>query len=277
MSIRSWLFVPGNRPERFEKALAAGADAVIVDLEDAVPPADKVAARAQVREWLAGNAPDDSASPTPIYVRINAVTTDWFADERSLSALPRVAGLVVPKAEDAATLIVAAAGAHDALRIVPLIESARAFAALDAIASAPRIERLMFGTIDFQLDVGIEGDGDELLYFRTRLTLASRLAGIAAPIDGVTTVFDDAAVIEQEARRARRLGFRGKLCIHPKQIAAVHAAFAWRDDEVAWARRVVEATEASGGAAVALDGKMIDTPVLLKAREILASLPAPLA
>ncbi|SFT50477.1 citrate lyase subunit beta / citryl-CoA lyase [Paraburkholderia aspalathi] len=191
----------------------------------------------------------------------------------ALGALPRVAGLVVSKAEDAATLIAALTDAHDALGIVPLIETARAFAALDAIAGAPRVERLMFGTIDFQLDIGVEGNGDELLYFRSRLTLASRIAGIAAPVDGVTTVFDDVTVIEQEARRARRLGFRGKLCIHPKQIAAVHAAFAWRDDEVAQARRVVEAGEASGGAAVALDGKMIDTPVLIKAREILASLP----
>jgi len=270
MPSRSWLFVPGNRPERFDKALAAGADAVIVDLEDAVPLADKLAARETVREWLAS---DSSAPGTPVYVRINALTTDWFADDvRALAALPRVAGLVVPKTEDAATLIAAAAGAHEALRIVPLIETARAFGALDAIAGAPRVERLMFGTIDFQLDIGIEGDGDELLYFRSQLTLASRLAGIGAPVDGVTTVFDDAALIEQEARRARRLGFRGKLCIHPKQIAAVHAAFAWRDDEVVWAKRVIAATEASGGAAVALDGKMVDTPVLLKAQEILASL-----
>ncbi|ALS63228.1 HpcH/HpaI aldolase/citrate lyase family protein [Pandoraea norimbergensis] len=271
MPFRSWLFVPGNRPERFAKALAAGADAVIVDLEDAVPLADKITARAQVREWLAGELAE---ADTPIYVRINAVTTDWFADDvRALAALPRVAGLVVPKAEDTTTLIAAATGAHDALRVVPLIETARAFGGLDAIASAPRVERLMFGTIDFQLDIGIEGDGDELLYFRSQLTLASRLAGIGAPVDGVTTVFDDAEAIEREARRARRLGFRGKLCIHPKQIAAVHAAFAWRDDEIAWARRVVSAAEASGGAAVALDGKMVDAPVLTKAREILASLP----
>jgi citrate lyase subunit beta/citryl-CoA lyase len=274
--IRSWLFVPGNRPERFGKALASGADAVILDLEDAVPPADKISARDAVHEWLKAldNATSDATSDTPavsVYVRINAASTPWFdADVAALAALPQLSGLVVPKTEDAATLGRAAQGAAPALRLVPLIETARAFAALADIATAPRVERLMFGTIDFQLDIGIEGDGDELLFFRSQLTLASRIAGIAAPVDGVTTALDDAASIEASARRARALGFRGKLCIHPRQVAAVHAAFAWRDDEIAWAERVVAAAHASGGAAVALDGKMIDTPVIAKAHEILS-------
>ena len=120
----------------------------------------------------------------------------------------------------------------------------------------------MFGTIDFQLDIGIEGDGDELLFFRSQLTLASRLAGIAAPVDGVSTALDDAQGIEAVGRRARALGFRGKLCIHPRQVPAVHAAFAWRDDEYAWAERVMAAARASGGSAAALDGRMIDAPVI---------------
>lgn len=269
--IRSWLFVPGNRPERFDKAYASGADAVILDLEDAVPTAEKLAAREQVVSWVQALAPN-TASSVPIYVRINAASTPWFdADIAALTGLPQLGGLVVPKTEDAATLDRATAGATPTLRVVPLIETAHAFAALDEIATAPRVERLMFGTIDFQLDIGIEGDGDELLYFRSLLTLASRVAGIAAPVDGVTTVFDDAALIEASARRARALGFRGKLCIHPRQIAPVHAAFAWREDEIAWAERVVAAANASGGAAVALDGKMIDAPVIAKANEILAS------
>ncbi|VVD78524.1 aldolase [Pandoraea capi] len=271
--IRSWLFVPGNRPERFDKACASGADAVILDLEDAVSPADKLAAREQVVHWLTARQADATASaPVPIYVRINAASTPWFeADVAALAGVPQLGGLVVPKAEDVATLARAAQGATLSLRLVPLIETAQAFAALGDIAKAPRVERLMFGTIDFQLDIGIEGDGDELLYFRSQLTLASRLAGIAAPVDGVTTALDDAALIEASARRARALGFRGKLCIHPRQVAPVHAAFAWRDDEIAWAERVVAAANASGGAAVALDGKMIDAPVIAKASEILAS------
>ncbi|AVF40938.1 CoA ester lyase [Pandoraea apista] len=267
--IRSWLFVPGNRPERFDKALASGADAVILDLEDAVPPAGKIEARDTVRRWL--NTRDTTGS-APVYVRINAAATPWFdADVAALAGLPQVSGFVVPKTEDAATLHRAAQDAGPALRLVPLIETAQAFAALSEIATAARVERLMFGTIDFQLDIGIEGDGDELLFFRSQLTLASRIAGIAGPVDGVTTSLDDAALIEASARRARALGFRGKLCIHPRQVGAVHAAFAWRDDEIAWAERVVEAARASGGAAVALDGKMIDAPVIAKANEILAS------
>ncbi|PTE02005.1 HpcH/HpaI aldolase/citrate lyase family protein [Pandoraea apista] len=267
--IRSWLFVPGNRPERFDKALASGADAVILDLEDAVPPAGKIEARDTVRRWL--NTRDTTGS-APVYVRINAAATPWFdADVAALAGLPQVSGFVVPKTEDAATLHRAAQDAGPALRLVPLIETAQAFAALTEIATAARVERLMFGTIDFQLDIGIEGDGDELLFFRSQLTLASRIAGIAGPVDGVTTSLDDAALIEASARRARALGFRGKLCIHPRQVGAVHAAFAWRDDEIAWAERVVEAARASGAAAVALDGKMIDAPVIAKANEILAS------
>ncbi|AKM32338.1 aldolase [Pandoraea faecigallinarum] len=271
--VHSWLFVPGNRPERFDKACACGAHAVILDLEDAVPPAEKHTAREHVLAWIRARAEATSVTGrVPVYVRINAVSTEWFEEDlAALSCLPGLDGLIVPKTEDAATLDKAARGATPSLRLVPLIETAKAFAALREIASAPRVERLMFGTIDFQLDIGIEGDGDELLYFRSQLTLVSRIAGIAAPVDGVTTALDDAALVEASARRARALGFRGKLCIHPRQIAPVHAAFAWRGDEIEWATRVIAAASASGGAAVALDGKMIDAPVIAKANEILAS------
>ncbi|AHB05891.1 MULTISPECIES: HpcH/HpaI aldolase/citrate lyase family protein [Pandoraea] len=267
--IRSWLFVPGNRPERFEKARTSGAHAIILDLEDAVPPAEKSAARDAVCGWLKDPGRDTSV---PTYVRINAAPTPWFDDDvAALNGLESLDGLVVPKTETAATLARSAQGASAALQLVPLIETAQAFAALDEIANAPRVRCLMFGTIDFQLDIGIEGDGDELLFFRSQLTLASRLAGIAAPVDGVSTALDDAQGIEADGRRARALGFRGKLCIHPRQVPAVHAAFAWRDDEYAWAERVMAAARASGGSAAALDGRMIDAPVIAKAREILAS------
>jgi citrate lyase subunit beta/citryl-CoA lyase len=264
MQPRSWLFVPGNRPERFGKAFNAGADATILDLEDAVPIAEKTAAREHVRAWL--------SRAHPVYVRINAADTPWFAaDVAALAAHPGVAGLVVPKAESAEVLRCASQGAHDALKLLPLIETAKAFGALGEIAGTERVARLMFGTIDFQVDMGIVGDGDELLYFRSQLVLTSRLAGIGAPVDGVTTTLDDATVVERETRRARSLGFRGKLCIHPKQIAAVHAAFAYTTEEQTWARRVIDAAHASAGAAVAVDGRMVDMPVILKAREILAS------
>jgi len=130
------------------------------------------------------------------------------------------------------------------------------------------VQRLMFGTIDFQLELDIDGDGDELLAFRSELVLASRLAGVQSPVDGPCTSWEDIELLTADARRARRLGFGGKLCIHPKQISPVNAAFSPSEPELAWARKVLQAAERSGGAAVAVDGKMIDRPVILKAERI---------
>jgi citrate lyase subunit beta / citryl-CoA lyase len=258
---RSLLFVPGSRPERFDKALAAGADAVIIDLEDAVAPADKVNAREAVRAWLRpGHA---------VIVRINAVDTAWFADDIALCALPGVAVVMLPKAERADTMAtLMKAGAK---RVLPLIESAVGFAALTALAAAPGVQRLVFGSIDFQLDLGMrDAHEDELLVFRSQIVLASRLAGLEAPIDGVSTAIDDAEALHTDVQRARRLGFGGKLCIHPKQLAGVHRGFAPSADELAWAQRVLAASAAAGGAAIAVDGKMVDRPVLLRAERILS-------
>lgn len=265
MPSRSWLFVPGNRPDRFEKAVLSGADAVVIDLEDAVPTDQKELSRGNIQQWL---------SPTAhaIYVRINAADTPWFEqDVAAFASDERVSGLVVPKVECAETIRRAVGNAHPTLRVVPIIETARAFASLNEVAHAPRVERFMFGTIDFQLDLGIEGDGDELLYFRSRLVLASRIASIASPIDGVMTAIDDASRLERDARRARSLGFRGKACIHPTQVRAVHAAFAYSESETEWARRVVRAARASSGEAIVVDGKMVDKPIVLKALEIEAA------
>ena len=152
----------------------------------------------------------------------------------------------------------------------PCFRSSRPRRDSRARARAEGVERLLFGSIDLQLDLGIEGDGDELLAFRSEVVLASRLAGIAAPVDGVCTAIDDAAALDADTRRARKLGFAGKLCIHPRQVAVVHAAFAPSADEIAWAKRVVAAIDASKSGAVAVDGKMVDRPVLLRAQTILA-------
>jgi len=262
---RSYLFVPGNRPERFSKALAAGADAVIIDLEDAVAPAEKIRARDAVLDWL--------QEPAAVYLRINAADTPWFADDiGAFAAHPAIKGIVVPKAADAGILNLIATCAHDSLRILPLLESAAGFKSLDAIAAASRVERLMFGTIDFQVDTGISGDGEELSYFRSQMTLASRLAGIGSPVDGVTTTLDDPQQIELAARRARNFGFGGKLCIHPLQIKPTHRAFMPTEEETAWARRVLQAAQHSAGTVTTVDGKMIDAPVILRAHSILSGL-----
>ncbi|KWC17011.1 HpcH/HpaI aldolase/citrate lyase family protein [Burkholderia ubonensis] len=265
MPSRSWLFVPGNRPDRFAKAMQSGADVVVIDLEDAVPSDKKAVARAEIQQWL-------SPAARAVHVRINANESPWFdEDVAAFASDERVCGLVIPKVECADAIRRAVGNAHPALRVVPIIETGRAFASLNEIARAPHVDRLMFGTIDFQLDVGIEGDGDELLYFRSKLVLASRVAGIAPPIDGVVTSINDAGVLERDARRARSLGFRGKACIHPAQIRAVHAGFAYSEAEMEWAHRVVGAARASGGEAIVVDGRMVDKPIVLKAIEIAAA------
>jgi citrate lyase subunit beta/citryl-CoA lyase len=264
MSPRSYLFVPASRPERIAKALASGADAVIVDLEDAVAPADKPSARNALADWF--NA---AAATPPIFVRTNAADTSWFADDLALcrAAGRKLTGIVLPKAERIEQLARAAAVAP----VLPLIETAQGFAHLHKLAYANRVQRLLFGSIDFRVDLGIEDEREGLLYFRSELVMQSRLAELPPPVDGVTTEFDDPAPVESDTRYAKRLGFGGKLCIHPKQVEVVHRVFAPAEAEIAWARRVLQAAEAAQGAAVALDGKMIDRPVILSAQRIIDS------
>jgi len=258
---RSLLFVPGNRPERFAKACASGADAVIVDLEDAVPPDEKATARAAVRAWL---------SPAhPALLRINAADTGWFAEDAQLCRLPGVAGVVLPKAERTADIEALTSIGGAGLAVLPLIESAHGLWHAQSIAGTRSVQRLIFGTIDFQLDLGMRAGEDEMLPFRTQLVLASRMAGIAPPVDGVTVAINDATAIAADTARARRLGFGGKLCIHPRQVGIVNAGFAPTAAEVAWARNVVQAAARAAGAAVAVDGKMVDRPVILRAEAIL--------
>lgn len=264
MTARSYLFVPADRPDRFAKALAAGADAVVVDLEDAVPPGRKREARDALANWLAADL-----APARVVVRVNAAGTAEHEDDLRACAHSAVAAVMVPKAEDPATLADASAAAGGRA-LIALVESARGIAALRPIAAVEAVERIAFGSIDFQLDLGIEGDGDELLLFRSKIVLASRLAGLAPPIDGVTTAIDDAATVTRDAARARRLGFGAKLCIHPRQVAAVHDAFMPSAAELDWARRVLAAAQGSAGAAVAVDGKMVDAPVIGRARALLA-------
>jgi citrate lyase subunit beta/citryl-CoA lyase len=261
LAARSYLFVPGNRPDRFDKACASGADAVIVDLEDAVPPAEKSRARAALEGWV---------NPAkPVVVRINGVDTEWFRDDLTCCRMPGVQAIMLPKTDGVAHLKRVEVLLGESLPILPLIETAQGFANAQEIARHPAVPRLIFGALDFQLDTGIPGDGEELLYFRSQLVLISRLAGMQPPVDGITAAIDDLDLLRVETRRARQFGFGGKLCIHPKQIAAVNECFLPTAEEIAWARQVVEAAEVARGGAVALDGKMIDRPIVLKAERIL--------
>jgi citrate lyase subunit beta / citryl-CoA lyase len=257
MNPRSYLFVPGNRPERFDKALGSAADAVIIDLEDAVPPDQKDAARRGVSAWL--------SALRPVVLRINAADTSWHRDDLAVCRQPGIAAVMVAKAERADVLASLALG----VPLVPLIESAAGFDQLRAIAAVPGVQRLAFGAIDLQLDMNMRATFDELIHFRSQLVLASRLAGLGPPIDSPSVAIEDAAEVEREAQAARRLGFTAKLCIHPRQLDAVNRSFSPSKAELAWARRVIAITDANGGAAVALDGKMIDKPVILRAQAIL--------
>jgi len=262
---RSYLFVPGDRPERFDKALAAGAHAVILDLEDAVMPERKDQARAAVAQWLA-------QAQAQVFIRINPAGTPWHLEDCALLAGACVRGVMAPKAQDAQTLQTIAARLREDQELIPLVETVAGHFEALALARVPRVSRLAFGSFDFMSDSGIEGDAAELDAVRTHLVLASRQAGLLAPIDGVSLTIDDARQLENDARRSRRFGMGAKLCIHPRQVAPVHAAFAPSQEEVTWARRVLEALASGPLGAIAVDGKLVDKPIALRAQAILEQL-----
>jgi citrate lyase subunit beta / citryl-CoA lyase len=260
---RSYLFAPGDRPERFDKALASGADAVVLDLEDAVAPAAKDAAREAVAAWLA--ATSDKAR---LVVRINDETSAGFDADVAMLARTGCSAVMLPKAERTLT-ITRIRAACPAIAVLPLVESARGMLNARELAEAPGVLRLVFGTIDYALDLDLGTDPAALDAGHAQLALVSRAAGIAAPVAGVTTALGDENQLLADLARARQHGFGAKLCIHPKQIAPLHAALAPSAEDLAWAQRVLQAADGAHGA-VQLDGRMIDKPVIERARRIVA-------
>lgn len=255
----SYLFVPGNRPDRYAKACATRADAVIVDLEDAVAPAEKVAARRALVGWL--------APERPVMVRVNAPGSEWFLDDLRACADAAVTAIVLPKAERSEHVeqVAAICGARP---VFPLVETAHGLWNALSVAQGPKVQALLFGSLDLQAD--LRASDDDLVYARSRLVLVSRVAGIDAPVDGVTQAIDDPELLRRDCLRARQLGFGGKLCIHPNQVDIVNRCFAPSPEDAAWAQRVVDAFARSDGNAALLDGRMIDRPVLARAQAILA-------
>jgi citrate lyase subunit beta/citryl-CoA lyase len=216
-----------------------------------------------------------SAHRARVLVRINSEGTPWHADD--LAALARLvalglAGAVISKAERAETLQAVARAAGPLAALVPLVESVAGLATVDALATTPQVARLAFGHLDFQVDASMAcGEEElELLPVRMALVLASRRAGLAAPIDGVTVDTRNPERMARDAERARRMGFGGKLCIHPAQVPVLHAAFDPDGAAVAHAHRVQQALQEAGGGVCVLDGRMVDAPVLLQARQTLA-------
>lgn len=265
---RSYLFVPGNRPDRFAKAFGAGADAVVMDLEDAVASDEKAAARAAIAAWFAGNP----NLGTRLVVRINDHTSDWFDADLELLRAFTPCCVMLPKAESVPQLEHLASALGPGSRVIALIETARGVLAADAIAQAPSVHRLAFGTLDYALDLCLSDDPRGLLYPASRIAIASRSAGLPPPIAGITAAFNDDAALLADFELARGCGFGAKMCIHPRQIAPVHEAMAPSAEQFEWATRVVAAAR-DGAGAVQVDGKMVDRPVLLKAKAMLAYRP----
>lgn len=265
---RSYLFVPGNRPDRFAKAFASSADAVIIDLEDAVAPEHKQTARAALAQWHAGAF----LQRERLVVRINDDASTWFQADLALLRSLGACTVMLPKAESAGQLERIAA-LLPAASVIALIESAGGLLEVDAIARAACVQRLAFGTLDYALDLGLSDDPRGLLYPASRIALASRAAGLPSPIAGVTPALNDDAALRSDFDLARACGFGAKMCIHPRQVDSVHAMLAPSPEQIDWARRVLAAAQ-SGSGAVQVDGKMVDRPVLLRASAILNQPPA---
>lgn len=256
---RSYLFAPGHNEKLLNRVFDAGADAVMLDLEDAVPPDAKAKARAMVADALA----DRSA-----WVRVNAVGTPLAAEDLEAVA-GRAAGIRIPKVESAADV----RWVRDRAPETPLIcaiETARGILAAHEIACAPGVRHLSLGGVDLRRDLGA-GEGHlPTLYARSHLVVVSRAAGLDPPIDSVYARLDDDAGLRAEAEFARSLGFFGKSAIHPRQLAILHDVFTPSHDELSWARTVLDAFEAAGGEAIKLpDGEFIDLPVAARARRLL--------
>jgi citrate lyase subunit beta/citryl-CoA lyase len=262
---RSFLFVPGSDERKLGRALEAGADAVIADLEDAVVAAEKPRARALVAEALAGGA------PCLRLVRVNAVGTAWFGDDLAAVGSLGVDAVVLPKATPEAALAAAEAG----LPVVAIVETAAGLLRAGELAATPPVAALVLGAVDLGLALGLEPrpDGLELLVPRSTVVVASAAGGLRGPVDQVWLDVRDDEGLARDCALGRSLGFRGKACIHPAQVPVVNEAFAPSEDELRRAREVVAAYEqaaARGTGAVALDGELVDLPVVERARQTLA-------
>ncbi len=262
---RTYLFVPGDRPERFDKALACGADAVVLDLEDAVAVDNKSGARKAVHQRLLAATREERDR---LLVRINDESAAEFGADLALLQSGLVSHVILPKAERTATFQRMRALCPE-IHILALIETARGVQQAEMLAEAAGVVRLVFGTIDYALDLNLSGDPVGFDYAASRLAIASRAARLEPPVAGVTPDVADLAALLSDLERARAHGFGAKLCIHPQQVAAVHEALWPSAVELDWARRVLDAAQSQRGT-FQLDGRMIDKPVLDRAKAVLS-------
>lgn len=282
MALRTLLFAPANHARHVEKALAGSADGVILDLEDAIAVAEKPAARQAARQALFARGDGDGPR---VFVRVNGLTTPFAYDDLREVVGHGLNGIIVPKTESAAQLATAdwllvqlerAAGLEDgAVEIMPIVETAAGVARLAEIASASRrVRRLNFGAGDFSLDTNMTWTAghEGILWARIQVVIASRAAGLEAPIDTVYAQLTDDDGLRRETDQAKLLGFQGKACIHPRQVDIVNAVFSPSDAEINAARAIVDAfteAEAQGVASIRLGGQFIDYPVAARAQRTL--------
>lgn len=277
MRLRSLLFAPGNRADVLAKLPRAGPDGVVLDLEDAVPAAAKAEARPIVARMAAELA--DGHPDLAVHVRVNAVASEDFGPDVAEAVVDGIAGVVVPKLEspDQVTAVVAALDQRglDDLAVLAGLETAAGVARAEEVLAHPRVQAAYFGAEDYVADLGgvRSADGTEVLYARSRVVLAARLTG-TLPIDQVVTDLTDEDRFRADAATGRGLGYRGKLCIHPAQVAWAHDAFSPTAEELDRARRLLAAYEeavATGSAAIAFEGQMVDEPLAQQARSLLAA------
>jgi citrate lyase subunit beta/citryl-CoA lyase len=281
--IRTALFVPGNRPDRVDKAVATAADRVIIDLEDAVAVRQKAKTRSPVRDKVIVH------KDRGVLVRVNGLETDFCIGDLKAILVKELGGLVLPKTENSHHVaeihrLIGDLEKTQGLQagstpVILLVESALGVQNIFQISSAAtEVNReflIALGAADYALDMGIEitKDGRELIYPRSRIAVACRAAGIAPPLDTPFMIdLKDIDALKNDAQRAKQLGFQGKLCIHPNQIEPCHVIFTPSREEISFARRVVdafEAEEAGGSAAIQVDGKFVDYPVVERCRRIL--------
>lgn len=280
---RSWLFAPGMDERKMAKALASAADALILDIEDAVAISEKPRARRMIGEFLAAQPAERQ-----IYVRVNDVGTGWTAEDIAAVSAPGLAGIILPKVEAGETIRTVSALIDRAeraaglpagqVRLNAIVETARGLVNINEIAMAGggRLDILMFGAADYTADIGIPtaNSGPHILHGKIATIVASRAAGLSTPVDTVFFDITDDAGLAADCAEAKALGFQGKAVIHPRQIDPVNAAFTPSDAEVAAARRIVdgfEDAERNGIGAVQIDGKLVDYAMLKTARRTLST------
>lgn len=275
LRLRSLLFAPAVRPAMLEKLPGTGADGVVIDCEDATPPGAKEEGRANAKRL----GPEIAGRGALVFVRVNAVPSEWFEDDVRDALAPGIDGIVVPKLEETAQVDAVARALDDAghgeLAVVAGLETALGVADARPLLAHPRVTAGYFGAEDFTADMGgLRTPGsEEVLYARSQVALAGRLAGVPV-LDQVVTDFRDDDGFERETAFARALGYRGKLCIHPRQVALANAGFLPSEEEVDFARRLLEAFEresAAGLGAISFEGQMVDEPLASRARQILAA------